>query len=30
LALYIENLVLNFWICRNSTVGTSLAPLAGR
>ena len=25
LALYIENLVLNFWICRNGTVSTSLA-----
>jgi hypothetical protein len=30
LALYIENLVPNFWICRNGTVGMSLAPLAGR
>jgi hypothetical protein len=30
LALIIENLVLNFWTCKNGTVGTSLAPLAGR
>jgi hypothetical protein len=25
LALHIENLVPNFWICKNGTVGTSLA-----
>jgi hypothetical protein len=30
LALNIENLVPNFWTCKNGTVGTSLAPLAGR
>jgi hypothetical protein len=30
LALYIENLVPNFWTYMNGTVGTSLAPLAGR
>jgi len=30
LAPNIENLVLNFWIYINGTVGTSLAPLAGR
>jgi hypothetical protein len=30
LALYIENLVPNFWTCKNGTVGTSLAPLASR
>jgi hypothetical protein len=28
LALNIENLVPNFWIYMNGTVGTSLAPLA--
>jgi hypothetical protein len=30
LAPIIENLVANFWICKNGTVGTSLAPLASR
>jgi hypothetical protein len=30
LALIIKNLVLNFWICKNGTISTSLAPLAGR
>jgi hypothetical protein len=30
LAPTIENLVPNFWTCKNGTVGTSLAPLAGR
>jgi hypothetical protein len=30
LALYIENLVPNFWICKNGTISTSLALLAGR
>jgi hypothetical protein len=30
LAPTIENLVLNFWTCKNGTVSTSLAPLAGR
>jgi len=25
LALYIKNLVPNFWTCKNGTVGTSLA-----
>jgi hypothetical protein len=30
LAPIIENLVLNFWTCKNGTVGTSLAPLARR
>jgi hypothetical protein len=30
LALIVENLVLNFWICKNGTVSTSLAPLARR
>jgi hypothetical protein len=30
LAPTIKNLVPNFWTCKNGTVGTSLAPLAGR
>ena len=30
LAPTIENLVPNFWTCKNGTVGTSLAPLARR
>jgi hypothetical protein len=30
LAPIIENLVPNFWTCKNGTVSTSLAPLAGR
>jgi hypothetical protein len=30
LALIIENLVPNFWTCKNGTVSTSLAPLARR
>jgi hypothetical protein len=30
LALTIENLVPNFWICKNGTISTSLALLAGR
>jgi len=30
LALNIENLVLNFWTCKNGVVGISLAPLACR
>ena len=28
LALNVENLVPNFWICKNGTVSTLLAPLA--
>jgi hypothetical protein len=28
LALNVENLVPNFWTCKNGTVGTLLAPLA--
>jgi hypothetical protein len=30
LALYIKNLVLNFWICKNGIASTLLAPLARR
>jgi hypothetical protein len=30
LALYIKSLVPNFWICKNGTIGTLLAPLASR
>jgi hypothetical protein len=30
LAPIIENLVPNFWTCKNGTIGTSLAPLARR
>ena len=30
LALNVENLVPNFWTCKNGAVGTSLAPLARR
>jgi hypothetical protein len=30
LALTIENLVPNFWTCKNGTISTSLAPLACR
>jgi hypothetical protein len=30
LAPIIENLVPNFWTCKNGTVSTSLAPLARR
>jgi len=30
LALNVENLVPNFWICKNGVVGTSLALLARR
>jgi hypothetical protein len=30
LAPIIENLVPNFWTCKNGTISTSLAPLASR